>query len=91
MKVGLMEDQDVSSPSGKDKRGYIKPNAVKGFAFVVITICIVTSVVACVLAIWEFANTDVLWRTVATCSVVAAGVAIFAVVNTVFGDKGYFG
>lgn len=82
-----MQDQDTPPAGKNEKRGYISPGAVKGFAFFVITLCIVISVVASVLAIWEFAETDVLWRTVATCFVVAAGVAIFAVVNNVFGDK----
>ena len=81
-----MKDQDLSSSTSKAKRGYINPKAVKGFAFFIITICIVISVVASILAIWKFAETDVLWRTVATCFVVAGGVGIFALVNGVFGD-----
>jgi uncharacterized membrane protein required for colicin V production len=60
---------------------------VRGFAFFVVTLCIAVSVVACVLAIWEFAVKDVLWRTVSTCVVVAAGVAIFALTNFVFGER----
>ena len=88
MKVSRMEEGNRASPKGKEKRGYLNPQIVKGFAFFVITICIVISVVACLLAIWEFAKPDVLWRTVATCVVVAAGVAIFTVVNTAFGDQG---
>ncbi len=79
--------QAVSS-KGSGKRGYINPRIVKGFSFFVITVCIVISVVATILAIWKFAETDVLWRTVATCFVVAAGAAIFAFANAVFGDKG---
>jgi hypothetical protein len=43
------------------------------------------SVAASVLAIWQFANTDTLWRTVATCIVVAGGTAAFALVNAAFG------
>ena len=88
MKVSRMEEENLASSQGKGRRGYLNPQIVKGFAFFVITICIVISVVACLLAIWEFAKPDVLWRTVATCVVVAAGVAIFTVVNTAFGDKG---
>jgi hypothetical protein len=88
VKASFMADRDRSPSEGKDTRGYIHPQAVKGFAFVVITICIVISMVACILAIWQFAQPDVLWRTVATCFVVAAAIAIFAVVNRVFGDKG---
>lgn len=73
---------------GNEKRGYIAPRIVKGFAFLVITVCIVISVVATIFAIWEFAETDVLWRTVATCFVVGSGAAVFALANAVFGDKG---
>jgi|RhiMetdeSRZDD1v2_1073273.scaffolds.fasta_scaffold974891_1 hypothetical protein len=81
-----MADEGSTSARGHEHRGYMNPRVVKGFAFVVITLCLVTSVVACILAIWQFADTDVLWRTVATCCVVAGGAAIFAVVNRVFGD-----
>ncbi len=81
-----MEDRDVSPAKKKAKRGYLNPNAVKGFAFFIIAICIVVSVVASILAIWQFAETDVLWRTVATCVVVAAGVGVFTFINSVFGD-----
>ena len=73
---------------GSENRGYISPNIVKGFSFFVISVCIVISVVATILAIWKFAETDVLWRTVATCFVVASGAAIFTFVNAVFGEKG---
>jgi hypothetical protein len=31
------------------------------------------AVVACLLAIWEFTGTDILWRTVATCAVIGGG------------------
>jgi hypothetical protein len=36
------------------------------------------------MAIWEFTGTDVLWRTVATCAVIAAGMMAFFVVNMLF-------
>ncbi len=84
-----MNPQETHQTSKEnDKRGYIAPRIVKGFAFLVIAVCIVISVVATTLAIWEFAETDVLWRTVATCFVVGSGAAVFALANTVFGDKG---
>ena len=72
---------DQSSSQGKETRGYFNHQIVKGVAFVLNTLCLVTSVVACILAIWEFAKPDVLWRTVATCVVVAGGMALLAVVN----------
>ena len=48
------------------------------------TICIVVAVVACLLAIWQFTGTDVLWRTVATCVVIGAGTLAFSFVNGLF-------
>ena len=82
-----MSEQPHDPAPAKPSRGYLRPRIVRGFAFFVITLCIVVSVVACVLAIWEFADTNILWRTVATCVVVAAGVAIFAIANIAFGEK----
>jgi hypothetical protein len=80
-----MVDEDSASSRDRGNPGYMNARIVKGLAFVVITLCLVISAVACILAIWQFASTDVLWRTVATCWVVAAGAAIFAVVNRVLG------
>jgi hypothetical protein len=80
-----MVDEDSASSRDRGNPGYMNARIVKGLAFVVITLCLVISAVACILAIWQFASTDVLWRTVATCWVVAAGAAIFAFVNRVLG------
>jgi hypothetical protein len=67
------------------RRGFLDPKKIKTFAFWTITLCILISVLASILAIWNFADTDTLWRTVATCVVVAGGTAAFAVVNSAFG------
>ena len=82
-----MEEEDRNSLRKHQRRGYINPRLVKGLAFFVITLCIIISVVASILAIWEFAATDVLWRTVATCLVVAAGMVTFSFSNAAFGDS----
>jgi len=50
-------------------------------------LCIIISVIACILAIWDFTKTDALWRTVATCIVVSAGMMAFGVTNILFGPK----
>jgi len=68
----------------KKKRGYLNARAVRKFAFWTTSTCILVAVVAALLAIWEFTGTDVLWRTVATCAVIAAGMMAFFVVNTMF-------
>ena len=74
------------APSRKRSgRGFLNPNFVVGMSFWTIALCILIAVVASILAIWNFTGTDVLWRTVATCAVIAGGTGLFAVVNQVFG------
>jgi hypothetical protein len=53
----------------------------------VLAICIAISVIASILAIWDFTKTDALWRTVATCIVVSGGMVAFGVVNSLYGSK----
>ncbi|MSR29599.1 MAG: hypothetical protein EXS03_08515 [Phycisphaerales bacterium] len=59
---------------------------MRSFAFWVISMCILVSVAACIMAIWDSSKSDVLWRTIATCVVVAGGCGIFAGVNVSFGS-----
>ena len=70
----------------KAKRGVLNPKAVRNVAFYVITLCILVSVTVSILAIWDFAKDGALWRTVATCLVIASGAAVFSVINVMFGD-----
>ena len=74
--------------SEKKSKGFFPSRIVRTICFYIITTCIVASVVVCILAIWDFANKDSLWRLVASFVVVAAGTALFALVNGIFGgDK----
>jgi membrane protein YdbS with pleckstrin-like domain len=68
----------------KKKRGYLHPGGVRRIAFWTTSACIFVAVVASLLAIWEFTGTDVLWRTVATCAVIATGMMAFFMVNALF-------
>jgi len=70
----------------KKAKGFFPPRAVKMVAFYIISFCIVASVVACVLAIWDFTKKDSLWRLVASFLVVGGGTALFAAVNGIFGE-----
>jgi uncharacterized membrane-anchored protein len=47
--------------------------------------CILVAVLASLLAIWKFAGTDILWRTVATCLVIGSGTVAFYWINVLFG------
>jgi hypothetical protein len=51
----------------------------------VTSLCILVAVLASLLAIWNFAGTDILWRTVATCAVIGSGTVAFYWVNVLFG------
>ena len=72
------------SDQRQPKRGFVKPTAVRKIAFWTTSICILVAVIACLLAIWKFTGTDVLWRTVATCAVIAFGMMAFYVINVLF-------
>ena len=75
----------VNVTEGTRRRGYLAPQLVRACAFWTITVCVIISVTASILAIWEYTVTEVLWRTVATCVVIAAGTGAFALLNRWFG------
>lgn len=68
------------------RRGFLNIRMVRGLSFFITSICILIAVVASLLAIWKFTGTDVLWRTVATCAVVAGGAVTFSWVNILYGE-----
>lgn len=68
-------------------RGMLNPRKVKMLSFVTITFCIIISVIACILAIWDFTKKDTLYRTVATCVVIAGGMMAFGVINSLYGPR----
>jgi hypothetical protein len=81
---------DVSPPAGplkKSARGFFPPAVIKAAAFYIISLCILAGVVVCILAIWDFAKRDTLWRFASSFLVVAGGAVLFAFVNGMFGTK----
>ena len=73
-----------NSDQREKRRGFLDPRKVTRVSFWTTSACILVAVVACLLAIWKFAGTDVLWRTVATCAVIGAGMIAFYITNTLF-------
>ena len=69
----------------RTRKGFLNPRIVRAITFYIITTCVILSVIVCILAIWDFARTDVFWRMIATFSVIAVGSAVFAFVNNIFG------
>jgi hypothetical protein len=68
------------------RRGFLNPQIVRGLSFWTTSICLLVAVGASILAIWDFAGRDTLWRTVATCVVIGAGTTVFAWINHAFGE-----
>ena len=68
-------------------KGFFPPAIIKAIAFYIISLCILAGVVVCILAIWDFARRDTMWRFAASSLVVAGGALLFAFVNGVFGEQ----
>ena len=76
---------DVVVELKSKRRGVVDPTAVRWIAFIVITTSLVACTVLCILAIWKFTESDVVWRAIATFIVVSTATAIFAFVNEKLG------
>jgi len=79
-----MADDLRGTERGSRKRGYLDRQVVKAFSFWTTSLCILVAVAASLLAIWQFAGTDILWRTVATCAVIGGGTIAFSWINAFF-------
>jgi hypothetical protein len=82
----MKDGAEVSEPEQREsRRGYLNPSLVRSVSFWITSLCILVAVLASLLAIWKFAGTDILWRTVATCLVIGSGTVAFYWVNVLFG------
>ena len=70
----------------KKKRGMLDQQFVRKGVFTVVSICILVSLVAAIMAVWQFTGRDVLWRTIATSVLVAFAAIAFSMVNLAFGQ-----
>ena len=84
--VALASAMSVESERPK-RRGYLNAALVARFSFWTMTVCVLIAVAVSILAIWQFAGTDALWRTVATCAVIAAGTLAFSWINGLFDPR----
>ena len=69
----------------KELKGVVEPKFVRIISFIVITVSLVACTVLCILAIWQFTESDAVWRAVATLIVVSIATAIFTFVNEKLG------
>ena len=82
-----MNNNPIQPVKRKKTKGFLNPKVVRAVTFYIISACIIFSVAVCILAIWNYAKTDVFWRTIATLGVIAIGSAVFAFVNGIFGTE----
>ncbi|MBA2335658.1 MAG: hypothetical protein ACR2M8_00935 [Pyrinomonadaceae bacterium] len=69
----------------KELKGVVEPKLVRIISFIVITVSLAACTVLCILAIWQFTESDAVWRAVATFIVVSIATAIFTFVNEKLG------
>jgi uncharacterized membrane protein YqjE len=82
-----MERQN-SEPRIKPRReikGVVEPKLVRYISFAIITVSLVACTVLCILAIWQFTESDAVYRAVATFIVVSVATGIFTFVNEKLG------
>jgi hypothetical protein len=84
-KNGESEVRSLQESGEQSKRGFLNPSLVRSISFWITSGCILVAVLASLLAIWRFAGTDILWRTVATCLVIGSGTVAFYWINVLFG------
>ncbi len=75
------ENNEQRVKTKPEMRGVINPSLVRGIAFVVITLSLVVCTVLCILAIWQFTESDAVWRAIATFVVVSVATGVFTFVN----------
>jgi len=68
------------------QKGFFNPKIIKTIVFTLISLCLVGSIILCIMAIWDYADRDTLWRMIATLGVIGLGRAVFAYVKGAFGD-----
>jgi uncharacterized membrane protein YqjE len=62
-------------------KGVVNPKLVRGIAFIIITFSLIVCTVLCILAIWQFTQSDAVWRAIATFCVISVATGIFTFVN----------
>jgi uncharacterized membrane protein YqjE len=79
------ETLDSAIKPKREIKGIVEPKLVRIISFTVITLSLVACTVLCILAIWQFTESDAVWRAIATFIVVSVATGIFTFVNEKLG------
>jgi len=69
----------------REIKGVVEPKLVRVISFTIITLSLVSCTVLCILAIWQFTESDAVWRAIATFIVVSVATGIYTFVNEKLG------
>lgn len=79
------DGREPANAATKELKGVVQPKLVRIISFVIITVSLVACTVLCILAIWQFTQSEAVWRAIATFIVVIMATAIFTFVNEKLG------
>ncbi len=79
------ENPEITIKTRRELKGVVEPKLVRIISFVIITLSLVACTVLCILAIWQFTESDAVWRAIATFIVVSVATGIFTFVNEKLG------
>jgi uncharacterized membrane protein YqjE len=79
------ENSEITVKTKRELKGVVEPKLVRVISFSVITVSLVACTVLCILAIWQFTESDAVWRAIATFIVVSVATGIFTFVNEKLG------
>ncbi|MBC7899354.1 MAG: hypothetical protein H7070_04820 [Saprospiraceae bacterium] len=79
------EIRDPAAAVKKQLKGVVQPKFVRIVSFIIITTSLVACTVLCILAIWQFTDSQAVGRAIATFIVVIMATAIFTFVNEKLG------
>ncbi|MEZ5345359.1 MAG: hypothetical protein R2681_07370 [Pyrinomonadaceae bacterium] len=83
--IAESETKKVKRIVKREFKGVVSPKLVRIIAFSIITVSLVVCTVLCILAIWQFTESDAVWRAIATFVVVSVATGIFTFVNEKLG------
>ncbi len=82
----IINEKKFAAPKPqRELKGVIQPRLVRNISFSIITLSLVACTVLCILAIWQFTQSDAVWRAIATFLVVIVATGIFTFVNEKLG------
>ena len=69
------------------RRGVFRPSTVRIISFAVISLWLFAVAFLCVLAVWDYTESDVAWKSLATLGIVVVTMVTFTVINEIFGER----